>query len=96
MESIKNRYPCKIIDTVNLCDFSQETKITFLAATKTNIRTCSVKNIIDDPLLVEKFHPTEAVKLGFIAFSEIILKEGISIEEARDLYSKIIRSMFDQ
>lgn len=94
MESIKNRYPCKIIGVKNLSDFSKPTEIQFLAATKINVRTSTTQAILDDPLLVEKFHPTDGVKLGFLACGEILLKENSSIEEARRLYLLIINHMF--
>ena len=94
MESIKNRYPCKIIAASNLHDFSNTSEITFTAVTKINIRTCPIEDIVNDPLLIEKFHPTDTFKLGFISFSEILLKDGITIDEARDLYKKISTSMF--
>ncbi len=94
LESIKNRYPCKIIDVKNLDDFSALTEIKYLAATKINIRTATAQSILDDPLLVEKFHPTDGVKLGFLACGEILLKEDISLEEARKLYLVITNHMF--
>lgn len=96
MESIKNRYPCKIINIKNLNDFSTPTEVQFLAATKINIRTSTTQAILDDPLMVEKFHPTDGVKLGFLACGEILLKENISLEEARRLYLKITHHMFQE
>ena len=94
MESIKNRYPCKIIDLKNLSDFCTQTEIKYLAATKLNIRTSTAQAILDDPLLIEKFHPTDGVKLGFLACGEILLKDDISLEEARKLYLMIAKHMF--
>lgn len=93
--SIKNRYPCKIIDIKDVCNFSKETIITYQAVTKLNVRKCSPKKILDDPILLEKFHPTDGVKLGFIAFGEILLKENISMDEARLLFNKIAKNMFE-
>lgn len=66
--SIKNRYPCKIINVKDIDSFSKESIITYQAVTKLNVRKSTVKIILDDPGLLEKFHPTDAVKLGFIAF----------------------------
>lgn len=94
MESIKNRYPCKIIDIKNLTDFNKNTEVQFLAATKINIRTSAVQDILEDPLLIEKFHPTDGVKLGFLACGEILLRENLSLEEAKSIYVKIINHMF--
>lgn len=96
IESIKNRYPCKIIDVLNLYDFSKPSEIRFLAATKINIRTSETKAILEDPLLIEKFHPTDGVKLGFLACGEILLSDNISLDEARALYMQIITNMFQE
>ena len=96
MESIRNRYPCKIISVENLSDFSKKSIIRYQAAVKLNVCSSPVKNILDDPLLIEKFHPTDGVRLGFLSFGELILKDGISIEEAKELYLKLISKMFDQ
>lgn len=93
-ESIKNRYPCKIIDVKNLTNFDKTSIIQYQAATAVNIRTSTAQDILDDPLLIEKFHPTDGVKLGFLAFGEILLKNNISIDEARELYLKIMDNMF--
>lgn len=94
MESIRNRYPCKIVGVTNIDTFEKKTKVTFQAATKNNIRTSLVKDIIEDPLLVEKFHPTDSIRLSFVAFGELILSDTLSIEEARERYNKISKNMF--
>lgn len=94
MASIKNRYPCKIINVKNINDFNKRTDVQFIAASKVNIRTATPQDILDDSLLIEKFHPTDGVKLGFLACGEILLREAISLEEARELYLKIINHMF--
>ena len=67
LESIKNRHPCKIISVTNAKAYDKIAKVKYQAATKINIRTSSAKEILDDPLLIEKFHPTDGVKLGFLA-----------------------------
>ena len=94
IESIKNRYPCKIIQIKKINDFSAPTEVQFLAATKINVRTATAQAILDDPLLVEKFHPTDGVKLGFLACGEILLKENASLDEVRQLYLMITKRMF--
>ena len=93
LESIKNRYPCKIIKIKNIENLG-EARIIYRAVTKYNIRECSAKDIIDDPLLLEKFHPTDCIKLSFLAAGEILLKKVNSLDEAKDLYKKIISEMF--
>lgn len=94
LESIKNRYPCKIIKLKELSDLQKPSEITYIAATKFNIHTTTAQTILEDPLLVEKFHPTDGVKLGFLACGEILLKETTSIDEVKKLYKKIIEHMF--
>ncbi len=94
LESIKNRYPCKIIKIKNVGSLRETPSVTYRAVTKYNIRECSAKDIIDDPLLLEKFHPTDCIKLSFLAAGEILLKKTNSLDEAMDLYKKIISEMF--
>src|SRR3990167_10607087 len=90
IESIKNRYPCKIIAVL---DTGKTAKIKYQAVTKINIRTSTAKDILNDPLLVEKFHPTDGVKLGFLACGEILLGDCVTIDEAREMFQKIIHKM---
>ena len=93
MESIKNRYPCKIIAVTDAKVYDKIAKVKYQAATKINIRISPVKDILDDPLLVEKFHPTDGVKLGFLACGELLLKDCSSIDEAKEKFQKIIHQM---
>lgn len=95
LESIKNRYPCKIIDVINIDSTTEETLIKYIAASKINIRESTAKEILDDPLLIEKFHPTDGVKLGFIAFGQTILNNNDSLDESRKNYKKIARNLFN-
>lgn len=94
LASIKNRYPCRIIKISNELDFKKTAIITYQAVTKFNLKQDTVVNILDDPKLIEKFHTTDGVKLGFVAFGEILLREGITIEESRCLYKNIAEKMF--
>lgn len=94
IESIKNRYPCKIVSVKNIDNFNKPAEIQYVAATKINVRISTAKDILEDPLLVEKFHPTDGVKLGFLACGEILLREGLSKADARILYLQILESMF--
>ena len=93
-ESIKNRYPCKIIKIKDHLNLNKDTKITYQAVTRLNLRESHVEDILNDQMIVEKFHPTDAVKLGFLAAGEILFKNTKSIEEIRQDYEKIISSMF--
>lgn len=93
IESIKNRYPCKIIDVTDAASYDKIAKVKFQAATKINIRISTAEEILDDPLLVEKFHPTDGVKLGFLACGELLLKDCSTLEEAKEKFQKIINQM---
>ena len=93
VESIKNRYPCKIIAVSHGEGQDKPAKIKYQAATKINIRISTAKDILDDPLLVEKFHPTDGVKLGFLACGEILLKDCATVDEAKERFQKIIQQM---
>lgn len=93
IESVRNRYPCKIIK-VTFADEMTPAKIKYMAASKINIRETTTNDILDDPLLVEKFHPTDGVKLGFLAFGEIILNQNNSIEYAKEHFNEIAKILF--
>jgi hypothetical protein len=94
-ESIKNRYPCKIIKVKDHLSQEKATKVTYQAVTRFNLRESRIDEILDNPMIIEKFHPTEGVKLGFLAAGEILLKGGKSIEEIKQEYEKIILKMFN-
>jgi hypothetical protein len=92
-DSIKNRYPCKIIKVTDYLDFGKNTKIIYQAVTRFNIRESRIDEILDDPMVVEKFHPTDCVKLGFLAACDILLKNNKPIEEIKKDYEKIAKNM---
>ena len=94
-ESIKNRYPCKIIKIRDHFHAFKTTKIIYQAVTRLNLRESRVDEILNDPMIIEKFHPTEAVKLGFLAAGEIFLKSHKSLDEIKKEYEKIIQKMFE-
>ncbi|MBS0350086.1 MAG: hypothetical protein JSR33_02680 [Proteobacteria bacterium] len=94
IESIKNRYPCKIVKVKNTESYNKKASVLYQAATKINIRESTVAEILSDPLLIEKFHPTDGIKLGFLSAGEILLKESNNLEEAREKYQKILKGMF--
>lgn len=93
MESIKNRYPCKIIAVSDVKAYGRSAKVKYQAVTKINIRTSTVKDMLDDSLLVEKFHPTDGVKLGFLACGELLLKDCSTLDEAKEKFHTIIEKM---
>ena len=93
LASIKNRYPCKIVGIGSSAENWGTFKVIYRAITKFNIVEASAQEIMDDPMLIEKFHPTDAVKLGFIAAGEVLLKDITSIELAKETYEKIVKRM---
>ena len=95
LESIKNRYPCKLIEVTAASDFTKEAIVSFRAVTRINIRKATLPEMLDDPMLIEKFHPTEAVKLGFLSAGEILLKNSKDLEEAKSIYQKILNNMLN-
>lgn len=94
LESIKNRFPCRLVKIQHLIEMDKKIIITYQAATKLNIRKTNIRDLMEDNLLIEKFHPTDCIKLGFLAASEILLKESRSFEEAKENYKKAASSMF--
>ncbi len=94
VESIKNRYPCKLIKIKNHTDFDRKTLVTYQAVTRVNLRELTLEEILNDPMIIEKFHPTDAVKIGFMSAAEIFLKNDKSITEIRQDYQKIATNMF--
>lgn len=93
-ESIKNRYPCKIINVHNEIILHKKIIISYQAATKLNVRQISLEDLLDDPLLIEKFHPTDCVKLGFLSAAEILIKKQKTLEESFTKYQQISKKMF--
>ena len=96
MESIKNRYPCKLLKITVGQEEKPDITISFRAATKFDIRESKLKPLLDDGMLVEKFHPTDGVKLGFLSAGEIILNKAESIEDARKIFIDISQNMLNQ
>ncbi len=94
IESIKNRYPCKIIKVKNESDLNKNTYIIYQAVTKLNIRESSLKELLEDSLLIEKFHPTDCIKLGFLSATEILIKNKSCSEETKNQYVKLVNGMF--
>ena len=92
-ESIKNRYPCKIISIENKNDFNKPCVVTFRYVTRLNIRKSTLQQMLDDSMLIEKFHPTDCIKLGFLAASEILVNEKTDTK-IKKIYIEILEKMF--
>jgi len=94
--NMRNRYPCKIIKIKNHDNFTNKTCITFQAVNKLNIISESIDSILDDPLLVEKFHPNDAIKLGLLAMGQIAFDKCETLGEAQERFLTIVTHMFDE
>ena len=68
-ESIKNRYPCSLVkyEVINKKYFVYYCVL----GRKDNLHRLAVDKILDDQMLLEKFHPKDATIMGFIAGIEI-------------------------
>lgn len=93
-ESVKNRYPCRIIKIKNLVNFDTKTLVTYQAVTRFNLRELTLETILNNSMIVEKFHPTDAVKLGFLSAAEILLKNDKTLDEIKLDYQKVALGMF--
>ena len=95
LESIKNRYPCKIIKIKNCFQEKSKTSIIFQAVNRFNLRDMKLEEILNDPLLVEKFHPTDCIKMGFLAAGEILNSDNHSNTQAKQEFRSIFKKMFE-
>lgn len=98
LASIKNRYPCKIIGIKQHGNNGNvRNDIAYQAVNKINIRKSTAKDIISDSMLIEKFHPTDGVKLGFVSAGEILFNDPtLTLEEIKSLHRKIVEDMFKE
>jgi len=97
LASIRNRYPCKIVNIKQSENESLKNKILYQAVNKVNIRSSTTKDIISDSMLVEKFHPTDCVKLGFISAGEILFGDSaLTLDEIKNLHKSIVDKMFKE
>ena len=96
VESVKNRYPCKVIAIKYADDWSRSCEITYQYVTRLNIRKTKLKELLADRLLVEKFHPSDCVRFGFISAGEILFRECADETDLKKRYQRIIGKMLDQ
>ena len=92
---IKNRYPCKLMRVKNLFSEKNHASVVYKIAIKFNFVESGISEILDNPDIIEKFHPMDGVKLGFLAASDILLKEFTTIGEARKKYNNIANNLFE-
>lgn len=88
--SIKNRYPCRVVgERIN--SNTQETIVLYKVLPRKEEFEINLKDLLDQPMLVEKFHPTEAIRLGFMAFGDIFFNQPK--EKAYSKYQDMIKHM---
>jgi hypothetical protein len=97
--SIKNRYPCKIEEILYLYDLTQDTQIQYRVLTRFDVRIQTIQEILLDPLLIEKFHPSDGARFGFIAAADLLLKKRspnatIQVNELLKEYKAVGDKMF--
>ncbi len=89
-ESIKNRYPCKIIG------YSYEKGITIvhfcILGKIHNIHQISSKDLLSDGSLLEKFHPKDAAKIGFSIGCDVLLEKSGDVS----IYNNTMATMFGE
>ncbi len=91
-ESIKNRYPCSIFKSKKI---NGEYVIYYcILGKKDNIHRVSVNDLLNDKLLLEKFHPIEAAIVGFIAGGNTLIK--LSQDEQEETFKMILANMLGE
>ena len=91
----RNRYPCRFVKVINIGHSSKPLKITYSAISLQHIREITPKEIFSDPFLIEKFHPNDAAKIGFIAAAEVLLKNTASLQEGKERYQRMLETSFN-
>ena len=88
--SMRNRYPCKIVGE-KFDETTHKTTVMYKVLTKKEEFEIGLEDLLDNQSLLEKFHPTQTVKLGFMAFGEIFFNEPkeIAYKKYRDILVKM-------
>ncbi len=89
----RREYPVKIVGE-RLCNNNAETTILYRISPKKEVFEIPLKELLEDAILIEKIHPYQAVKLGFMACGEIMFnyKDG---EDRKMKYQEIVKKMND-
>lgn len=95
LASIKNRYPCKIVKIKNSGIHEKHTQIAYQIVNKLNLREIELQELVNDPLLVEKFHPTECIKIGFLCATDILNQNSSNLEEVKLKFEEILGRLFN-
>lgn len=93
MMSVQNRYPCMLIGEKHLYD-CKTTIIQYVVKSKRDVvYEINIDELLNDPLLIEKFHPTQAVKIGCIAMGNILYSTPET--EIKQKYEHIMENMLN-
>jgi len=89
----RREYPVKIVGE-RFCKNNTETVILYRISPKKEAFEMPLKELLEDAILIEKIHPYQAVKLGFMACGEIMFnyKDG---EDQKRKYQEIVKKMND-
>ena len=89
----RNQYYCKLIGEKLNPQEKSNTIILYRLLGKRDIFEISIRELLDNRDLLEKFHPTEAVKLGAIAMGDMLSTIEHDATVAR--FQEIKRKMLD-
>ncbi|NNM59198.1 MAG: hypothetical protein HKM04_05225 [Legionellales bacterium] len=93
MENRKNQYQCQLIgEKINASD-KVNTVLIFRMMGKRDIHEIPVDKLLEDKTLVEKFCPTDGVKIGIIAMGDMLLNEENQTKAIQKI-EKIKKQMF--
>lgn len=87
-----NYYICKLVGEKNISD-SPNTVILYRMLGKRDLFEISVNDLLDNKELLEKFHPTEAVKFGAIAMGDILF--NLPEEQRPKRFAEIKQKMLE-
>lgn len=88
--SLKNRYPCQIVGEKYLFENKETTILYALKSKREVVYEITVSALLEDQLLLEKFHPQDAVKIGCIAMGDTLFNSDINQKEK---YQVVIKKM---
>jgi hypothetical protein len=91
MSSLRNRYPCRVTGE-RFDENTRETIVFYKVIPRKEEFEIKLKDLLEDQHLIEKFHPAQTVKLGFMAFAEIFFNFR-NKEDAYLKYREIVKKM---
>lgn len=74
--SVKNSYPYQIAGEKSSTANSHNTTILYTINGKRDLFEITINELLENPTLLEKFHPTVAIKLGAISMGESLIHEN--------------------